>query len=432
MSNFVPILKKRNKRIIRMKKFMVPFICLFVIMANISPVEGATTKTEESAHETTHHDECSCHHEEKYDPGASAFHHIGDANAFHLFGDYYLPLPCLLYAPENGFKFLMSNDFHMHHHGSGSKAIDGYVMVHGSIMRVNQEGFPMEGEVEVSCYTEKEAADGKVTYQVVYDEKCYNLDKKTSYDGGIMGGGISSFYDFGMTKNVFTMILAFLILFFLFRKAAVSYITRKGQAPKGVQAVIEPLFEFIRNEVAIPFLGSKYEKYLPYLMSIFFFILGLNLIGQLPFFPGSGNVTGNLSVTLVLAVIAALITNFSGNKNYWQHVFNMPGVPLPIKFILTPVELLGLFIKPLTLMLRLFANITAGHIVIIIFVSLIFIFGQAGESLGGSILGGIMAVPLTLFMMAIELLVAFVQAFVFCILTASYIGAAIEEHHEHH
>jgi len=432
MSNFVPILKKRNKRIIRMKKFMVPFICLFVIMANISPVEGATTKTEESAHETTHHDECSCHHEEKYDPGASAFHHIGDANAFHLFGDYYLPLPCLLYAPENGFKFLMSNDFHMHHHGSGSKAIDGYVMVHGSIMRVNQEGFPMEGEVEVSCYTEKEAADGKVTYQVVYDEKCYNLDKKTSYDGGIMGGGISSFYDFGMTKNVFTMILAFLILFFLFRKAAVSYITRKGQAPKGVQAVIEPLFEFIRNEVAIPFLGSKYEKYLPYLMSIFFFILGLNLIGQLPFFPGSGNVTGNISVTLVLAVIATLITNFSGNKNYWQHIFNMPGVPLPIKFIITPVELLGLFIKPMTLMLRLFANITAGHIVIFIFVSLIFIFGQAGESLGGSILGGIMAVPLTLFMMAIELLVAFVQAFVFCILTASYIGAAIEEHHEHH
>jgi F-type H+-transporting ATPase subunit a len=167
-------------------------------------------------------------------------------------------------------------------------------------------------------------------------------------------------------------------------------------------------------------------------MSIFFFILGLNLIGQLPFFPGSGNVTGNLSVTLVLAVIAALITNFSGNKNYWQHVFNMPGVPLAIKFILTPVELLGLFIKPMTLMLRLFANITAGHIVIIIFVSLIFIFGQAGENLGGSILGGVMAVPLTLFMMAIEHLVAFVQAFVFCILTASYIGAAIEEHHEHH
>jgi F-type H+-transporting ATPase subunit a len=110
----------------------------------------------------------------------------------------------------------------------------------------------------------------------------------------------------------------------------------------------------------------------------------------------------------------------------------MPGVPLPIKFILTPVELLGLFIKPMTLMLRLFANITAGHIVIIIFVSLIFIFGEAGESLSGSILGGVMAVPLTLFMMAIELLVAFVQAFVFCILTASYIGAAIEEHHEHH
>ena len=127
MSNFVAILKKRNKRIIRMKKFMVPFICLFVILANNTSAEGATTQTEESAHATEHHDECSCHHEEKYDPGASAFHHIGDANAFHLFGDYYLPLPCLLYSTENGFKFLMSNEFHMHHHGSGSKAIDGYV-----------------------------------------------------------------------------------------------------------------------------------------------------------------------------------------------------------------------------------------------------------------------------------------------------------------
>ena len=432
MPNFVAILKKRNKRIIRMKKFMVPFICLFVIMASTSIVESAETQTEESENATHNHDECSCHHEEKYDPGASAFHHISDANAFHLFGDYYLPLPCLLYAPAKGFTFLMSNDFDMHHHGSGTKAIDGYVMVHGSIMRVNQTGFPMEGEVEVPCYTEKTSADGTVREQVLAEDKCYKLDKKTSYDAGIMGGGVTSFYDFSITKAVFTMLLAFLVLFFLFRKAANSYLLRKGQAPKGVQAVIEPLFEFIRNEVAIPFLGSKYEKYLPYLMSVFFFILGLNLIGQLPFFPGSGNVTGNLSVTLVLAVIAALVTNFGGNKAYWQHIFNMPGVPLPIKFILTPVELLGLFIKPMTLMLRLFANITAGHIVIIIFVSLIFIFGEAGESLSGSILGGVMAVPLTLFMMAIELLVAFVQAFVFCILTASYIGAAIEEHHEHH
>jgi F-type H+-transporting ATPase subunit a len=414
-----------------MKKYMVPLVCLFVIWTNSLIATSETAATEESGH-ATHHEDCSCHHEEAYDPGAIAFHHIADANAFHLFGDYYLPLPCLVYSPESGFKFFMSHAFHLHHHGTGTKAIDGYVMVHGNIMRVNQEGFPMDGEVEISCFTENESEDGKERQQVIYEGKCYNLDKKTSFDGGIMGGGVTSFYDFSLTKNVFTMILAFLVLFFLFRKAAVSYISRKGQAPKGVQAVIEPLFEFIRNEVAIPFLGSKYEKYLPYLMSVFFFILGLNLIGQLPFFPGSGNVTGNLSVTLVLAVIAALITNFSGNKHYWQHVFNMPGVPLPIKFILTPVEIFGLFIKPMTLMLRLFANITAGHIVIIIFVSLIFIFGQAGESLGGSILGGVMAIPLTLFMMTIELLVAFVQAFVFCVLTASYIGAAVEEHHEHH
>jgi len=418
-----------------MFKSSLPYLCLFLLAGYISRAEKAGM-TEHSGNHSRHEShlegDCGCHHEEKYDAGASAFHHIGDANAFHLFGDWYFPLPCIVYAPDQGWRFFMSNDFHLHHHGSGTLAIDGYVMVHGSLMRVNQAGFPMTGKEPVDCYTEKELPDGRTGMQVVREKKCYNLDKKTSFDGGLMGGGITSFYDFSLTKNVFTMLLAFTLLFLLFRRAAIAYSERRGLAPRGIQSFLEPLFEFIRNEVAIPFLGARYEKYLPYLMSVFFFILGLNLIGQLPFFPGSGNVTGNLSVTLVLAVIAALITNFSGNRHYWQHVFNMPGIPLPVKFILTPVEVFGLFIKPVTLMLRLFANIAAGHIVIIIFVSLIFIFGKAGESVSGSLLGGAMAVPLTLFMMAIELLVAFVQAFVFCILTASYIGAAIEEHHEHH
>ena len=162
--------------------------------------------------------------------------------------------------------------------------------------------------------------------------------------------------------------------------------------------------------------------------SLFFFILGLNLFGQIPFL-GSANVTGNLTVTGILAILVFLVVTFSGKKHYWQHIFWMPGVPVFVKPLLAFVEFMGVFIKPLTLMLRLAGNIVSGHIAILSFIGLIFIFGKAGESMGGSLVGTAMSVPLTMFMMAIELIVAFVQAFVFTILTASYIGAAIEDGH---
>ena len=194
--------------------------------------------------------------------------------------------------------------------------------------------------------------------------------------------------------------------------------------------MIEPIFQFIQDDVAKPFLGNKWERFLPFLMSVFFFILGLNLFGQIPFFGGS-NVTGNLAVTLVLAIIAFVITNFNGNGHYWKHILWPDDVPIFVKIILVPVEIMGLFIKPLTLMLRLFANITAGHIVMVVFVSLIFIFGfkENTVSYGAGLGAAIPSALLTMFMMAIELIVAFVQAFVFTILTASYIGAATEEVH---
>ena len=164
-------------------------------------------------------------------------------------------------------------------------------------------------------------------------------------------------------------------------------------------------------------------------MALFFFILGLNLFGQIPFF-GGANVTGNLAVTMVLALFAFVVTNLNGKKTYWSHVFWMPGIPSVLRIlIMTPVEVIGLFIKPITLMLRLFANITAGHMVVVIFVGLIFLFGQMGANPGAALGTAVGSTLLTMFMMAIELLVAFIQAFVFTILTASYIGAAIEEHH---
>src|SRR6185436_6681823 len=166
---------------------------------------------------------------------------------------------------------------------------------------------------------------------------------------------------------------------------------------------IEPIFLFIHYEVAKPFLGKQWEKFLPLLLSLFLFILGLNLFGQIPIFGGS-NVPGNLAVNDVLAIITFVVVTINGNKHYWGHMLWMPGVPAIIKIlILTPVEILGMFIKPFTLMLRLFANITAGHIVVMSFIGLIFIFGKMGTSPGGVAMGTVVSIPLTMFIMAIEL-----------------------------
>ena len=199
--------------------------------------------------------------------------------------------------------------------------------------------------------------------------------------------------------------------------------------------IVEPFVTFIRDDVAKPSIGPKYEKYVPLLMSLFFFILFNNLFGLIPFAPFGANVMGNISSTIVLAVIVFLVVNLSGNKSYWQHILWMPDVPIPIKILMLPIEIASIFIKPVTLLVRLFANITAGHVVIATFVSLIFVFGNAGESIAGSFGGALIAVPFTAFMNVLEILVAFLQAFIFTLLSALYIGAAIEEHHhaeEHH
>ncbi|MBK8968756.1 MAG: F0F1 ATP synthase subunit A [Saprospiraceae bacterium] len=398
-----------------------------------APAAGQAAQTghsEPAAHEY------ACGHslsiEPEFNAGDLAVHHISDANAIHIVGDVYLHLPCILYAPGHGWTFTTTAAFHPHHHGNGTRSKDGYVLVHGSVMRLQNPAYA-SGEQEISDYTHEEIeSDGKIKtrYNAIINGQCEPLDAKTTYDGGVMGGGVTSFSDFSITRNVFTMLLTAILLFILFWSAARASVRRRGEAPKGLLNFLEPFITFIRDEVAKPSIGPKYERYVPYLLAIFFFILGLNLIGQMPFFPGSANVTGNISVTIVLAVITFIITTVSGNKHYWSHVLWMPGVPTALKlFIITPIEVLGLFLKPFTLLLRLFANIAAGHIVILSFVSLIFIFGGAGESLNGSIAGIIASIPLTLFMMALELLVAFLQAYIFTMLSAVYFGTAVEEAH---
>jgi len=377
------------------------------------------------------HEAHTDHHGGEYDAKNTAFHHISDQNVYSI-GPWMLPLPCILHSKGRGVDIFMSSkfDFELKGHGDGHKAYKGYVLDGGIVKKVKDASFPLES-VEISgiVHMEVEVDDeAKEIAFVCYEDQVYELESKSTLDFGVFGGGITSFNDFSITKNVVSMVLIFGLLAWMFLGIAKAYKERVGLAPKGVQSFFEPMILFIQDEVAIPFIGDKYEKYLPFLLCLFFFILALNLFGQIPFL-GSSNVTGNLAVTMVLALFAFVVTNINGNRHYWQHIFWMPGVPPAIKLILTPVEVLGLFIKPLTLMLRLFANITAGHIVLLTFIGLIFIFGKSGESLGGSLLGTGLSIPLGLFMMSIELLVAFIQAFVFTILTASYIGAAIEEHH---
>ena len=419
------------------KAFRLLFVLFFLGSFSYLPAQEHGDK------QSTEHEESGDHaygcgiedpHNKEFDPGTTAFHHISDANVYSI-GPFQIPLPVVLYEKGEGLKTFSTKKFKFDGfgHGDGHMAYNGYVLNGGQLMKVKDSSFPKE-QVPVNGFTIKTVEDHGKEHDaafVCYNDQLYQLDAKSKLDGGMFGGGITSFFDFSPTKNVVAMGLVTLLLSLMFLSIAKTYKKREGKAPKGLQAFIEPIFLFIQEEVTKPFLGAKWEKFQPLLMALFFFILGLNLFGQIPFF-GGANVTGNLAVTMVLAIIAFLVTNLNGNKHYWGHTLWMPGVPWIIKvLIITPVEIMGLFIKPLTLMLRLFANITAGHMVIIIFTSLIFIFGKSGANPAagwGTVLG---SGALSLFMMAIELLVAFIQAFVFTILTASYIGAATEEAHAH-
>ncbi|HET6990899.1 MAG TPA: F0F1 ATP synthase subunit A, partial [Bacteroidia bacterium] len=176
-------------------------------------------------------------------------------------------------------------------------------------------------------------------------------------------------------------------------------------------------------------IGKKYERYMPYLLTVFFFVWISNMLGLIPFFPGGANFTGNITITLALAVLTFVITLFSANKNYWRHIFAMPGVPVGVLVILTPIEIFGMFLKPMVLMIRLFANMTAGHIIALSFYALIFIFAKGGDAMGAGLGVSVASVAFCVFMMFLELLVAFIQAYVFTLLSAIYFGTAVEEHH---
>jgi len=304
--------------------------------------------------------------------------HIADWGHTHLS----IPLPVILYD-QGEWHFFMSSKFH---HGK-----DAY------------KGFEIAKEGMLKGKIVRQDAEGNVVQPI----------------------------DLSLTKNSFALLITSTIVVLLFLGVAKTYRRRQRKAPKGFQSLIEPIIVFIRDEVARPAIGNKhYERFLPYLLTVFFFIFINNLLGLIPFFPFGANITGNIAVTGVLALFTFFITTFSGNKNYYAHIFNTPGVPwwLKIPVPLMPIiELVGVFTKPFVLMVRLFANITAGHIIILGFISLIFVFGQASIYAGYGM--SIISISLSIFINFLELLVAFIQAYVFTLLSAIYFGMAVEEHH---
>jgi len=331
-------------------------------------------------------------------------HHLLDSYDFSLFsyttdeGEHkYIgfPLPVILW--DNGLKVFSSSKFE---HGEAVAEVDGnyYALYHNKIYKTDAEGtinFDSHHETE----THQEEAFGE---HLVVDDSHPSNEKPL---------------DFSITKNVVFIAFVGLLMFLMFRSVARNY--KKSNLPKGIGRALEPLVVFVRDEIAVPNIGEgKYKKYMSYLLTVFFFVWIINLLGLTPL---GVNVTNNLAVTFALALITYLITTFSGNKNYWKHIFWMPGVPVPMKIILAPIELLGTFIKPFSLMIRLYANITAGHVVLMSIIGLMFIF----KNWIGSPLSFLLAFALSL----LELLVAALQAYIFTMLSALYFGMAVEEDH---
>jgi F-type H+-transporting ATPase subunit a len=266
----------------------------------------------------------------------------------------------------------------------------------------------------------------------------FKLEPEGPHKGKIVKDGAegetgTTVYDFSFSKTVLAIFFSVIFMLVIFLSVARAYRKNVNEAPRGIQSMLEPLILFIRDDIAKSSIGEKkYEKFMPYLLTVFFFIFFNNLLGLIPIFPGGANVTGNIAVTLVMAVFTFIITSINGNKAYWIDIVNTPGVPWWLKFpvpLMPIVEIIGIITKPFVLMIRLFANITAGHIIVLGFVSLIFIFGAISMALGLGV--SVVSVAFMVFMSLLELLVAFIQAYVFTLLSALYFGLATAEH-EHH
>ncbi|MFO7369956.1 MAG: F0F1 ATP synthase subunit A [Bacteroidales bacterium] len=343
---------------------------------------ASSDQVQAESHAVSHENESQAEETKAFEPGDFLFDHVKDAHDWHLFSTAHkhitIPLPVILYSNTKGLNVFMSSKFE---HGHAT-----------------YKGFRLETEGEKK--------------------------NKIFEENGTMP------LDLSITKNVAAMFFGLILLFWVFLSIGKAYRENPLSPPKGLQSLFEPVIVFLRDEIIKPSIGPKYERYMPFLLTIFFFILFNNILGLVPFPPGGANLTGNIAVTMVLALFTFVITTFSGNRNYWQHIFNTPGVPVWLKLpipLMPFVETLGVFTKPLVLMIRLFANITAGHFIVLGFISLIYIFAQMSPGLAYGV--SLVSIAFNVFMTFLELLVAFIQAFVFTFLSAIYFGMAVEEHH---
>lgn len=324
--------------------------------------------------------------ESTFNTAEFALHHVQDSYGYHLWGEgedaVTIPLPVILIG-SNGFTMFSSSEF-----GHGEKIVEKngskFVMHHGKI------------------------------YELDKGESHIKLDHKTHEVKNA-----SKPLDFSITKNVMTLFIVAALMLLIFLNVAKSY-KKNDKAPTGLAGWMEPLVVFVRDDIAIPNIGHKYAKFMPYLLTVFFFIWIGNLLGLIPVI-ANPNLTGNISVTMTLAVVTLIIQLMFANKGFWSHIFMPPGMPKVLWLILVPIEFAGIFIKAGALMIRLFANITAGHIIVISLVSIIFV----KESIAWSGL----SIPMTLFISALELLVAALQAYIFTMLSALFIGQAVEDAH---
>jgi F-type H+-transporting ATPase subunit a len=369
-------------------KMMQKILLVFAFCASFS----LFAKANDEVHAEDHQEE------EGFNAGEMIMHHIADAHEIHFFTldaksehprHFSIYLPVILYT-ENGLKVFGSGNFY-HNPIHVEK---GHAFQHGDY--------------------------------ILSDEVVYHAPNGLEYDeeGAIIN---KAPLDLSITKTVVGLLLTSILILWIFISVARSYTRRGNQAPKGLQSLMEPLILFVRDEVAIPSIGAKKaDKFMPFLLTVFFFIWIANLLGLMSF-AGGYNVMGSVSVSLVLAFIVFVITTINGNKHYWKHIVWPDGVPFLIKLILVPIEVVQVFLKPTVLMIRLTANITAGHIIILAFTALIFIFGQQSVVAGYGVGAG--SLIFMVFMFVIELLVAFLQAYVFTLLSALYFGAAVEEAH---
>lgn len=339
------------------------------------------------------------HEEKEFNVGEMIMHHIKDAHEWHLWGGHdnstsiYLPIILI----DGGIKVFSSKHFY---HGEPKTSIDH------------------KTEKSVGYLAGVGPAEG----YAMFHEKIYKTENgELHFQSGHVHGN-SKPLDFSITKNVVSLFSGAILILLLMGAVAKFYKKNGAVAPKGIAKFMEPLIVMVRDNIAKSNIDKhKYHKYVPYLLTIFFFIFFNNLLGLVPFLPGGANLTGNITVTFFLALCTLIVTVFSGNRNYWGHIFAMPGVPKLLLVIMIPIELVGILTKPFALMVRLFANITAGHIIILALISIIFLNKSAAW--------GALSVPMALFISVLELLVAFLQAYLFAMLSALFIGAAVEEAH---